>query len=161
MDGIVLLSLLMVVCHGSCSDIKPGITATSWICWNLILSQLNEQNEWPVFKLILTYAESLCFESLVIHLFLFHLLLNKSIFPAPNNYLLSPERSRYSHILTENTRLRVMFVWLDFNSLLEQSVYPDTFKVTRNPPNFEVIFFLIVSCKLHVILDLLFISLSF
>lgn len=27
-----LLCLLMVVCHGSCLDIKPGITATSWIC---------------------------------------------------------------------------------------------------------------------------------
>lgn len=109
---------------------------------------------------MLSCAESLCFDSWVIHLFQFHLLLNKSIFPAPNNYLLSPERSRCSHILTENTRLRVMFVWLVFHSLLEQSVYPDTFKVTRHPPNFEVIFFLIVSCKLPVILDLLFISLS-
>lgn len=109
---------------------------------------------------MLNCAESLCFDSRVIHLFQFHLLLNKSIFPAPNNYLLSPERSRCSHILTENTRLRVMFVWLVFHSLLEQSVYPDTFKVTRHPPNFEVIFFLIVSCKLPVILDLLFISLS-
>lgn len=54
-----------------------------------------------------------------------------------------------------------MSVWLVFNSVLEQSVYQSAFKVAWNPPNFEVIFFLFVFCKLHVILDLLFTSLSF
>lgn len=87
--------------------------------------------------------------------------LNKLIFSAPDKYMLPPKRPKCSPILRENMRLRVMSVWLVFNSALEQSVYQGTFKVAWNPPNFEVTFFLLASCKLHVILDLLFTSLSF